>query len=244
MLRSLKEIMKYRIAAIDGEIGSAKDFYFDDHTWAIRYLVADTGHWLTGRQVLLSPVAIASSDWSARQLHVNLSKDQIEKSPGIEADRPVSRQMEYELGSHFGWPIYWGGPVTPARPVPATAASGVMETDRREGDPSLHSVHDVRGYHIEASDGSIGHVDDFIATDEDWVIRYMIVDTRNWLPGRKVLVAPWMVQAILSQDRKVQVDLTQEQIKGSPKYDPATAVNREYEAMYYDYYGRPAYWSM
>jgi len=244
MLRSLNELVNYRLIAADGDVGKIRDLYFDDAAWVIRYLVADTGSWLSEREVLLSPESIRESDWTGRQLHVNLTKDQIEKSPPVERDQPVSRRREKELVAYYGWPMYWGAPMGAAVPAMQARDLTVAASEKMDaGDPHLRSVREVCGYHIEATDGSVGHVDDFIATDEDWMIRYMVVDTRNWLPGRKVLIAPWMIQTVDWANKSVQVSLNQEKIKGSPEFDPAAPVNRAYEARYYDYHGRPAYWS-
>lgn len=238
MLRSLNGILNYTIEATDGALGALKDIYFDDWEWMVRYLVLDTGKWLPGRKVLVSPVSIAVLNWNQNTISVDLTTEQIKNSPGIEEDKPVSRQLEEELVRHYRWPIYWGGP---------SPMHGINpEPERAEGQPGgdshLRSVNRVCGYHIHATDGSIGHVEDFVATDDDWTIRYMVVDTRNWLPGRKVLVAPWMVRNIDWAESAVYVELTRNQIKESPEFDPAQPVNREYEEQLYDYYGRPRYW--
>jgi len=240
MLRSLKEITKYKIVAKDDDVGSVRDFFFDDGSWAVRYLVADTGKWLPGRRVLLAPVAISGIDWSARQLHVSLNRKQIENSPGVESDRPVSRQKERELSLYYGWPIYWGAPV----PVGIPAVGDYVSTapDDQDGDSALRSAREVTGYHIAAQDGAVGHVEDFLASEEDWYIRYMVVDTRNWLPGRKVLVAPWMIDAVDWANKEVRVDRTQAQVKASPEYNPVSPVSRAYEAEFYEFYGHTAYW--
>jgi hypothetical protein len=100
-------------------------------------------------------------------------------------------------------------------------------------------VKEVTGYHIEAKDGAIGHVEGFILDDEDWMIRYMVVDTRSWLPGKKVLIAPCLIRSVHWDESKVCLDLSRELVEGGPEYDPSAPVNREYEKRWYDYYGRP-----
>jgi hypothetical protein len=97
----------------------------------------------------------------------------------------------------------------------------------------------VSGYHIEATDGSIGHVKDFMVEDEDLSIRYVVVDTRNWLPGKKVLVAPWMIRSVRWGESKVHLDMPRQIVKDAPEYDPSAPVNPDYEARFYDYYGLP-----
>lgn len=236
MLRSIKNLGGYTLQATDGEVGKVREFYFDDQTWTVRYLVADTGNWLVGRLVLLSMASLGNPDWERKLFPVNLRKAQVEKSPPIEADEPVSRQMELDLHSYYGWPPYWNASAY-------IAAARVNAQQDRAGDPHLRSTREVIGYHIQATDGEIGHVDDFVVDDEVWVIRYMVVDTRNWLPGKKVLVAPLWTSDIDWASRRVSVDLARDTIKSGPEFDPSRPVNREYEVRLYDYYGRPHYWT-
>ncbi len=239
MLRSIKELHGYNILATDGEIGHTHTFYFDDLAWIVRYLVVDTGTWLPGRRVLIAPLALGQPDWITHVMPVNLTRDQVENSPPIDLDLPVSRQMEERLHEYYGWPPYWHS---------GTAALAAAKAAREgqkppPGDPHLRSTREVIGYHIQATDGEIGHVEDFVGDVQDWTLRYMVVDTRNWLPGRKVLVAPTWIERVNWAQEKVHVDLGRETIKNSPEYDPSAPINREYEAQLYDYYGRPVYWT-
>ncbi len=234
MLRSLKEVLGYTIMATNDTLGSVSDFYFDDKLWTIRYLVIDTGTWLPGRQVLVSPHALSQPDWETRLFPVLLTREQIENSPSIEMDKPVSRQDEIALQEYYEWPTYW-----PTEEAPAAKAV----TIQKEGDPHLRSTAEVVGYNIQARDGEIGHLEDFIVEDDNWIVQYMVVDTRNWLPGKKVIVAPDWTTAIDAEGSNVYVDLTKETIENSPPYDPSVPVNREYEERLYDYYGRPRYWT-
>jgi hypothetical protein len=249
MLRSIEALRGYTIQAKDGEVGKVHGFYFDDQTWVIRYLVADTGNWLVGRRVLISPLALDQPDWAAHRLPVRLTKKQVEDSPHIGTDQPVSRQMQEELHTYYGWPPYWRGATPLGGPGGLAVAQMIAgtkekegETEEKKGDPHLRSTREVIGYHIQARDGQVGHVEDFIADDEYWYIRYMVVDTRNWLPGKKVLVAPAWVEEVNWAEHKVFVDLLRETVKHCPEYDPSAPVNREYEVRLYDYYGRPKYW--
>jgi hypothetical protein len=143
--------------------------------------------------------------------------------------------MEGDLHSYYGWLPYWHAGAYPV----AVAASAPRE---QEGDPHLRSTKQVIGYHIQAQDGEIGHVEDFIVEDDTWVIRYLVVNTQNWLSGKSVLVAPSWVKGVDWAKRRVHLDLEREAIEKSPEFDPATPVNREYEVRLYDYYGRPQYW--
>jgi hypothetical protein len=246
MLRSLNKILGYTIRATDGEIGSAHDFYFDDGEWIVRYLVVDTGGWLSGRRVLISSGEVGRADWKHRLLTVSLTREKVEHSPGVESDLPVSRQEEEVLGHYYDWVPYWGGACgimgTPVATVPDARILAKGTEEDPSGDPHLRSIKEVTGYHILASDGEIGHVDDFIVDTEKWVLRYLLIDTRNWLPGRKVLVAPNWVGRVDWTDRLVNLDLNRQQVEDSPEFDPSLPLNREYEIRLYDYYGRPGYW--
>jgi hypothetical protein len=241
MLRSLKSLRGYAIGAVDGEIGKVHEFYFGDLGWIIRYLVVDTGGWLPGRQVLLPPATLGQPDWMTKTFPVGLTKTQVEHSPSIDESKPVSRQMESELHMYYGWVPYWSSLGTVAA-IPAWRTTTEEEAQNEWGNPHLRSTREVIGYGIEAKDGSIGHVEDLIADDEAWIISYLVVDTRDWLPGKSVLVAPSWAVKVDWAERKVHVDLDSETIRGCPEFDPSAPVNREYEIQLYDYYGRPKYW--
>jgi len=193
MLRSASHLKGTSLAATDGEIGSVQDLYFDDLTWTVRYLIVDTGAWLPGRQVLISPRSVRSST-DENSVPVALSKEQVKDSPSIDTDKPVDRQYEAQYSQYYGYPYYWGGPYRwGATPYP----SGGLLTEARavsaalpSGASRLRTARNVMGYYIEAVDGDIGHVEDFLVDDHEWAIRYMIVDTRNWWPGKKVIISP------------------------------------------------------
>ena len=248
MLRSVKELYNYVLKAEDGEVGRCKDFLFDDRFWIIRYMVADTGKWLPGKKVLISPISLGEPDWASRLLQVKLTKERIEHGPPLDSDAPVSRQHESKWFDYYGYPDYWGGACAWGTELyPGALFSQKREEtkvgpDTVEGDSHLRSATEVKGYHIQAADDEIGHVEDFILDDKTWTIRYMVVDTRNWLPGKKVLVAPTWINSVDWAESKASVDLTREQVKNSPEYDPSAPVNLEYEVRMYDFYGRPKYW--
>jgi hypothetical protein len=253
MLRNIKEMHGYNIQADDGEVGKVHDFYFDDKMWVIRYMVADTGGWLSGRRVLISPNDLKQPNWEEELIPVSLTKEQVKNSPSIDTDKPVSRQHEREILEYYNWPIYWEHMSYPAGAAVGTRIYPVEEAKQteektseekaEEGDSHLRSTREVDGYNIQAADGEIGHVDDFIVNDENWTIRYMVVDTRNWLPGKKVLISLQWIEKIDWSGRKVFVNLPKESIKNSPEFDPSSPVNRDYENRLYDYYGRRKYWT-
>jgi len=231
VLRSLKDLEHYKVYATDGDVGSVANFLFDDEHWTIRYLVVKTGSFLNERRVLISPISFREIDWAAGRFHVALTIDKVKNSPDVDVDRPVSRRHERDYYGYYGWPYYWGAWINP------TAADY-----EAPGDGHLRSAQEVRGYHIQGSDDSIGHVDDFIVDDETWRIHYLVVDTGNWWLGKKVLVAPQWAKSVSWEERNVHVSLSRQAIKDCPEWDPYAAVNRQYEIRLYDYYGRPAYW--
>jgi hypothetical protein len=254
MVRNLKQIEGRSLRARDGVIGEVKDVYFDDHNWHVRYVVVETGAWLHKRKVLVSPEAFSALDWNQQVFPVNLTMDQVRHSPPIEADKPVSSQHEEALRQYYGWPPYWGavfaegGIATPIiAPIPAgnTSEPGLTDGDaplhRPKGDPHLRSANDTRKYHIEALDGPIGHLEDFLVDEDGWRIRYLVIDTRNWWPGKKVLVAPAWTTEMSWERQHVAVDLTRDAIKHSPPYEPSAPWNANYAAELHDYYERPRY---
>ncbi len=239
MLRSVNELLGYTILSKNKkDIGTIKDFYFDGDNWTVRYLVADTGTWLPGRKVLISLFALKRPDWAEKVFPVELTGEELENAPGIDEDKPVSRQHQAELHRYFEWPVYWTVGFEPA-PIPKQDTG---EETEKGSDPDLRSSREVEGYHIGAKDGEVGHVDDYIVDDSTWVIRYLVVDTRNWLPGRKVLVSPDWIEKIDYDKREVDVDLLRDMIENSPEYDPYGVLEREYETKLFDHYGRPKYW--
>ncbi len=234
-----------KLRGLDGDMGSVRDFYFDDHHWTLRYLVADTGHWLRERQVLIAPYALTAVAGDPHHIAVELTKQQIEDSPSLESDKPVSKQFEKAYYGYFEWPSYWGG-------AERWGYYPHIEHDRDQwkkgeaGDdhwnPHLRSTNDVSGYRIRAGADDIGHVDDFIIEDETWAIRYLVVDTGPWWSGKKVLVSPRWIDRISWSESTVYVELSPETVKGSPEYSDASLVTRDYEARLHRHYERPGYW--
>jgi hypothetical protein len=250
MLIKAKTLEGYKLDSLDGEIGKVKDFYFDDRHWTIRYLVAETGTWLADRQVLISPYALVEVNEEEKNIAVDLTKKQIEASPSIDKHKPVSHQFEQAYYGHYGYPTYWGGPFNWGaypyfiRDREARAREQRPEpTSREKGwDPHLRSTYGVSGHHIQTLDGELGHVADFIIDDENWAIRYLIVDTHNWWPGKKVLVSPQWIERVSWGERKVFVNLSRETIKQSPEYTDEALLTRDYEISLLGHYNRKGYW--
>ncbi|MDQ6828478.1 MAG: PRC-barrel domain-containing protein [Gemmatimonadota bacterium] len=248
MQRSLKDLEGYAVCATDGEIGHVVDFLLDDQQWAVRYLVVEAGGFLAGRRVLISPIAFRDVDWSTRQFHLALTIDKVKASPAVDTDKPVSRQHERDYNRFYGYPDYWNyGSLWGMGMYPALLAGvgwkdAEVNGNQATGDASLRSAGELRHYHVQGTDDAIGHVDDFIADDATWGIRYLVVDTSNWWFGEKVLVSPHWAHRISWKDKNVYVDMSRDAIKNSPEWNGEAAVNRQYEQRLYDYYGRPAYW--
>jgi hypothetical protein len=257
MLRNAKDLHGFAIRATDGDLGTVNELYFDDETWAIRYLTVATGGWLAEREVLISPISVIHADWKNKRVDVALTKNQVEHSPEIDTHQPVSRQHEADFNRYYGYPYYWGGPylwgaapypadlVTPPMlPMPIVPTEVPVETTDpiQTADSHLRSTAAVTGYGIEAADGEIGHVNGFVVDDDVWAIRYIEVATRNWWPGKKVLVSPAWIERVSWEDSKVYTGLTREAIQNGPPYVESSQLTREYENRLYFHYGRPPYW--
>lgn len=245
MLSSAKDLVKYKLNGLDEEVGGIKEFFFDDKFWTVRYLVANTGGWLNKRQVLISPYFVGNVDHNLEFINVNLRKKEIENSPSIDSDKPVSRQFEESYYSYYGAPVYWGGPYVWGPLSSLTRDRDLMKDIKpveNSWDPNLRSSKDVTGHTIQATDNRIGHVDDFIIDDESWTIRYLVIDTRDWLPGKKVVISPEWIDRISWEDSAVYVNLTEDTIRNAPEFDSDEGISREYETRLYDHYKRQGYW--
>lgn len=228
MLQSIKQLYGEKLVTRDSEIGHIKDFYFDDQKWAVRYVVVDTGSWLSGRQVLISPHAFGKLAQDGSSLRVDLTRQQIEDSPLIESHKPVSRQYEEEYYRYYGWPSYWDGagmwgvggfPVAPPPPPPLPSEQkSAGSRDHSGDDPHLRSTQAINGYHIQTSEGTIGHVTDFMMDDKSWAIRHLIVETGHWYSGKAIAISPNHIDRISYDDSKVFVDVTKEAIQQAPEY--------------------------
>ena len=225
MLRSIKQLYGDKLGATDGDIGHVKDFYFDDQNWAIRYLVADTGSWLPGRQVLLSPHSLGRLDQAEKILRVNLTRKQIEDSPSIDLHKPVSRQYEEEYYRYFGWPYYWQGdglwglsgfPILelPAKPLPSESATAIGPRPER-ADAHLLSAQAVNGYHLRTGNETIGHICDFMMDAQSWAIGQLVIKTGNRFSGKDVLIPTKAVDRISYDESTVFVSLIPVEVEQS-----------------------------
>ena len=249
MKRNVKSLTGFTMGAVDGEIGEVTDFYFDDATWTIRYLIVKTGGWLSGRKVLISPAALQAADWENKSFPAHLTKEQIENSPDIDTEKPVSRQHENELYNYYGWPynagvgtgLYGGIGMTGMMEAAVPFEESIKaehSIENEHGDPHLRSTSEVRGNDIHATDDAIGEVYDFIIDDSTWKINYLIVDTGNWIPGKKVIISPRWINKIDWKMATVYLDLPTAAIKNSPEYDASRPLPEDYEINLHQHYGR------
>lgn len=250
MLWDASAINGYAIEATDGRLGTVSDLLFEDVGWIVRWLVVDTGNWLPGRKVLLPLSALGQPDRALRHFPIKLTMQQVKDSPNVDTDQPVSRQIETHVHDYFGWDPYWGGSLLPMNNATATpfvmplcepqpVVNGLLGADAppKDGDPYLRSIAAIVGCHIHASGGEIGHVEDFLVDDAGWNIRYIKVDTRNWWPGQQVLISPFSVREIDWAGKLVHINVSRQQLKDAPPYDPSITVDGAYEEKFLTYYG-------
>ncbi len=223
MLHNSKGLYGTKLAALDGDIGRIKDFYFDDKTWAIRYVIADTGSWLSGRLVLLSPHAFVRLHVENGTLPVTLRKKQIEDSPSIDLHKPVSRHFEIEYHRHYGWPAYWSdGAVCGLGGYPM-AMPPAMEQIQADAKPAaadchLQSTQAVTGYHIQTDEGIIGRVSGFLIDEKSWTIRDLTVEAGRWYSGKEVLIPTAKIDHISYEISTVFVTVTKADIQGTAEH--------------------------
>jgi hypothetical protein len=235
--------------ATDGGIGHVKDFYFDDEAWVIRYLVVETGAWLSSRRVLISPIAINAPNWSEKSFPAAITQEQVKNSPTIDTDKPVSRQHEIAYSGFYRGGGLWGNGVYPGMMRWSMVSGGTSEssaagprksstepeTDSQQpGDPHLRSGNAILKYHIHATDGDIGHVQGLLIDEKSWAIRYLIVNTSNWWLGHQVLIAPQWIEGVRWNDRKVSVSLTRDAVRSSPAHTRETRTERDEETRIHD----------
>lgn len=260
---SAKHLKGLRMRATDDDIGKIADVLFDDETWTVRYVVVETGSWLSRHPVLISPIALRSIDALEVPIQADLTADEIRNSPHIDLDSPVSRRQERHYHQHYGWPYYWWGgglwgmypyptdlrfrrssdpSIDPATDLPHDPPTDAGAHGSDAGDPHLRSAHEVIGYDIEATDHGVGTVEDLLIDGRSWAIRYTVVDTSKWWIGRKVLVAPDWIDAISWRDMAVRVALTRDAVKAAPRWVPSAPPERRYEEELFAHYRKDPYW--
>ncbi|MFN7919313.1 MAG: PRC-barrel domain-containing protein [Bryobacteraceae bacterium] len=213
MLCSARSLLGYRLHETDGDLGVVEDFYFDDASWRIRYLVAGMGGWLHHRRVLISPASLGHPDTVARRFPVSLTKAQISSAPDVDTDRPVSRQQEVAMSAHFGWPAYWTH-------EPALVAEFESRVDPAtahvEGDPHLRSFCELIRYRVRAKDAVLGSVSDLLLEEDGWTVGGVIIDTAGGLRHHRVRIATGSVKAIRWKAMEVVVEHTRAELEQQP----------------------------
>jgi sporulation protein YlmC with PRC-barrel domain len=245
VLRRLRDYEGFEVWSREGrELGRVEDFYFDEDRWGVRYVVVRTGSWLTGRSVLLSPVSISHLEWDRARIEFKLNEAQIKGAPDADLAQPISRRFETEYSGYYGIPHYWAGSdlwgmwSTPMEVQPPAGVEQPSSEQQAIGGQHLRSMREVTGYHIMAADGEIGHVEDFLVDAASLKIRYLMIDTSNWIGGRTVLVAPEWASQIDWVDQKVHVEVTRAEVERSPEYDPGADIDGKYEERLAESYHR------
>ncbi len=239
MLIASSALRGYAIQASDGAIARVGDLLFDEVSWKVRWIVAEAGTWLTERKLLLHPSAIRTIDYDREVLVAALTKAQVEASPPVFEHGPVSRQMELCLSTYYGSDRLWGDgcfgagvlapPLSMGSRFGADDASAEDRCSVMEGDPHLRSISEIGAYHIHATDGAIGHVEDFLIDDARWDVRFLVVDTRNWWPGKHVLVPTASVRGIDYASAEIKLCLDRDQVRSTPAWDPGAMIGKVYD---------------
>ena len=258
MLRKLKNLKGFTVHGRSEDLGKAKDFYFDQHYFVMRYLVIETGSWLQHEKTLISTESFEEINYQNQEIVVDLTAEDLEAGPSIKKNKPVSKVMEEKVVKHYDWPIYWASPHP--SDGPAIQAGSIIreklfdfekltdeekQAEENEVESNLRSFNEIRGYHIQAEDKEFGHLEDLFVDEENWAIRYLLIDTRNILPGKDVLIAPEWLQNISWNKEKIYVSKTKEEIKSAPEYKEEKSdrlVHRDYEEKLYDHYNEIKYW--
>ncbi|MDF7798543.1 PRC-barrel domain-containing protein [Pontiellaceae bacterium B1224] len=247
MLHYLHELKQFRLEATDGTIGRVKDFLFDEKHWTVRYMVADTGNWLPGRKVLVSPVSLGTPDWDNKRFEVKLTKEQVESQPGLDADASVSHQHERNWFKAYGYPSYWvGGYFTWGYGVEPSAVFTEppegSDVEEEIGEPHLRSLEEIRSYKVSTENDTFGRVEDLVMDDATWTIRYVQLDTRKWLPGQSVLLSPEWFNWFDWDNKTLGCELTRDTIERIPKLAQGMPVTRSFETALFEHFDKPAYW--
>lgn len=237
----------FEIEASDGSIGKCNDFLLDDSAWVVRYIVVNTRNWLFGRKVLISPNSVNEIDVVAGLVGVDLRREQVKNSPPLDSNSPVSRQYEIFFNRYYNWSDYWGGSeilVQDAHPRTLESEEELLEIEESGKENSnLRSTSEVSGYRIHAHDDEIGHVEDFLIAEDSWRIRYLVIDTSNWMPGSKrVVIHPNWVESVDWAESSLKIKMNREQIESCPKYDSKIPVQRDFEKSIFDHFKFPYYW--
>ena len=255
-MQYLTRLLEFTLLSADGEVGRVTDAIFDDESWTIRYFVVKTGSWLSGRRVVVAPEAIKAVDDEADTLVSSLDRKVIAKSPEIDLDQPISLAQAIELHTYYNWPFFWdvvsdealgtgnlaAVPLVDSVDEMAKEAAEEMETQGGVGERNLRSFKEVVGYRIQARDGEIGQVKDFILEERTWNIFYMVVDTGGLLSEKDVILSPSWVERVDWDNKLIWMDLKRETVRNSPLIEDDLPIDRSFETKLYDHYHKNKYW--
>jgi hypothetical protein len=216
VLRNVKDLRGVDLHAIDGDIGAVREFYLDDRDWMILYLVVENDKWLSGRRLLISPIALGDANWAENRLNVLLTREEIETSPDVDLHRPITREREVEYFGHFGWPCLWEG--------------------------ELRSTTEVINAHLDAIGGDVGRVSDLLV-DESWTVRYLVANLQSGDEEKLWLCSPQWIGEVDWAGPIIHAALPAEKIWNAPGYDPSIPIKRDFEARLYQHYELNPYWS-
>jgi sporulation protein YlmC with PRC-barrel domain len=215
----VNQLFKFSLGATDGEIGKIKDIYFDDQSWTLRYLVAETGNWLFQRKVLIAPLAVQRSGLENEILDVNLTKEQVKDSPDIDTELPVSLQQESSLFDHYAWPSFgragMGWPTTGV--LKGTSALINKLEAKEEFDPHLRSFNHVSKYEVYSSSVHVGMVKDLILDLSDWSIPFLLMENIVNNNSEQIMIASDKVSAIDWETSRISLSLTKYEINTAPR---------------------------
>jgi hypothetical protein len=248
-----KNITNLPIEAKNGSIGRLKDCLFDENHWTLRYFVADTGKWLPGRKVLLSPMHFDEPESGIvsimkDRLPVSLTKEHIENSPSLGENMPISRQYEIEYARYYQQNLYWNGPyfwgvshMPEYHTIVDTSVENRFESEEAHNkrvqkieESSLRSLREVTGYKVNAQDDDFGHIHDFLIDEDYWRIHYLIVDSKNWLPGKKFLIDIDWIESFNWVNKTATVGLTKKMLQEAPEFDSNLPLEDRYVDRLYD----------
>jgi sporulation protein YlmC with PRC-barrel domain len=232
MLRGLDHILGYAVFTTDGALGSLQDLYYDDRSFTVRYLiVADVDE--EGSARLVSPIAVERMTDEPQRIYLSLDRERLLGAPDIGRERPVSLQAEMDYHDHFGWPYYWQGAYAgfyPLGPQPIPASPAPVPPPASEGTEASHhlrSANETKGYHVQALDGEIGHIEDFVVDEHSWHIVTVVIDTRNWWSGKKVAMPAEEFTHVDWEAQLVSVAETREQVQQTREFDASVLMRSE-----------------
>jgi hypothetical protein len=244
MLSLLRNLTGGKVLVGNQTIGAVGDLFFDNRDWTVRFILLRVGSWFRQKSILITPDQINSIEWMKTGAFITVNQDVIEKNPRIDQDRFALYQ----------WPYYWTGAgvlgiastsdiskwgITPDSKFKLIPKRSSLEKRKAI---NIQSVNGTLDYHIKTRDTDVGYLEDFIVSDEDWKIRYLVVDTQLLLPERLILLSSEWVQSISWDHLIVHFDIPEEQLINSPVYSPKSNITREYEERLWSHFQKPGYW--